>query len=572
MSQRSTPKPLEPGETLTDYGNRDALALQPTLAASPGAADAAEPADRSGRYGRYEILGKLGAGGMGVVYRAKDPVLDRHVALKVIGQSQRKLGSTARDRLVREARALAKLAHPNVIAIHDVGEVDDEAFVAMELVHGRTLDEWLHASPRSTEEIIDVFVQASRGLAAAHGAGLVHRDFKPSNVIIGDDGRVRVLDFGLARLAEPLDPSEASDAASNADPLGAITRPGGIVGTPAYMAPEQCGDGKVDERCDQFSFCVTLYQALYGCLPFTATSLAERTARIVAGELTPPTTDREVPARVRAAVLRGLAADPNRRYASMQELAAELVWRSPPVGRRRALLAGGLALLAIAVLVLIWQLASRDGDRHQVERPAPMRAERLRMLMLDNTSLFPSQLSEHIRKDPQARSLDITPGELQWSLPDGARFTEHYVTAADRASLEAYLAALWRQQGDLAVERGHELLVGREENRWRTFYVWARVELDGSSIRTATVSHSTPGGDPQVRIELDEKGANLLTAATGQNIGRRMATVVDGAVSSAFVITAPILGGVLSVTMGGNDASSKEHAASELARDLSEAR
>jgi serine/threonine protein kinase len=535
-------------------------ALDSTLTAASRDGDASADADRTGRVGRYEILGKLGAGGMGVVYRANDPVLDRHVALKVIGQSQRKLGSTATDRLVREARALAKLAHPNVIAIHDVGQVGDEAFVAMELVHGRTLDDWLRVSPRTTAEILDVFVQASRGLEAAHGAGLVHRDFKPSNVIIGDDGRVRVLDFGLARLAEAPDPSDAGDAST--DPLGAITRTGGIVGTPAYMAPEQCGDGKVDERCDQFSFCVTLYQALYGCLPFATTSLADRNARIVAGELTPPTTEREVPEQVRAAVLRGLAAEPDRRYASMQELAAKLAWKSPPGGRRRALYAG-VALLGLVVLVVIWLLAGRDGGRHDV---VPTRAERLRMLMIDNTSSFPSQLSEHVRTDAQANRLDIKPEELQWNQPDGTQLTEQYVSGADRASLEAYLATLPK---DLAVERGHELLVGRHDNRWRTFYVWARVELDGSSIRTATVTHGGPSGAPQVRIDLDAKGANLLAATTGQNIGRRIATVVDGTVSSAFIITAPILGGVLAVTMGGSDASSQERAAAELAHDLS---
>ncbi len=572
------PRAPKPSETVTDSQNRDAvepsaLALQPTESANPHAGgDAVAPAERSGRYGRYELLGRLGAGGMGVVYRAHDPVLDRHVALKVIGQSQQRLGSIARDRLVREARALAKLAHPNVIAIHDVGQVGDEAFVAMELVSGRTLDDWLSASPRSLDEIVEVFVQASRGLGAAHTAGLVHRDFKPSNVIVGDDGRVRVLDFGLARLAESADEGEAAEAAGDSSPLGAITHTGGIVGTPAYMAPEQCAGGKVDERSDQFNFCVTLYQALYGVLPFAGTSIADRTARIVAGDLTPPTIDREVPERLRAAVLRGLAADPSRRHASMQELVAELAWKPRPAGRRRALLAGGaVAMLAaaIAAVLVIGRLDSGDRDRRAADRPEAARAERLRLQMIDNASPLPQKLSEHVRDDAEARRLGVRPDQLTWRAADGdTAHTEHYVSAADRATLETYLASLWRHRSDLVAERGHEMLLGREGNRWRTYYLWTRVELDGSSIRSATVQHSRPDGEPEVRVEVDEQGASRLAATTGQNIGRRMATVLDGAVSSAPIINGPILGGVLSVRLGGTDASGKEHEAAELVRAL----
>jgi tetratricopeptide (TPR) repeat protein/predicted Ser/Thr protein kinase len=189
-----------------------------------------------GTLGRYVLIARLGAGGMGVVYSAYDPELDRRVAVKILRRTR------AGDQLREEARAIAKLAHPNVIAVYDVGEADGEVFVAMEHVEGQTLRDWLR-TPRSTSEILDVFVQAGRGLAAAHAAGLVHRDVKPSNIMVGTDGRARVLDFGLARTG---------------------VEEGVIAGTPAYMAPEQRRGERTDARADQYAFAVALSEALFG--------------------------------------------------------------------------------------------------------------------------------------------------------------------------------------------------------------------------------------------------------------------------------------------------------------------
>ena len=203
------------------------------------------------RVDRYQVLGAIGRGGMSEVYAAYHPDLDRRIALKVVNES----GADApeqRARLLREARAIARLSHPNVVAVYDAGTVGDRVYIAMEFVAGETVDAWLKSETRGWREILGVFLAAGCGLAAAHAAGVVHRDFKPQNVMIGRDGSVRVMDFGLARLAEePLDAASAigSDDARRARPA-TVTKTGAVVGTLAYMAPEQFARGPVDARAD----------------------------------------------------------------------------------------------------------------------------------------------------------------------------------------------------------------------------------------------------------------------------------------------------------------------------------
>src|SRR5262245_37690244 len=206
---------------------------------------------------------------MGVVYAAYDPELDRRVALKLLHAG----GSVeARKRLLREAQAMARLAHPNVIAVHDVGTWGDEVFVAMEFVEGPTLAERVRDEEPGWREVLDLYLQAGEGLAAAHVAGIVHRDFKPQNALVGRDGRVRVLDFGLARGTGALPPREAEEGPDSGAAPGLLvtplTRSGSRMGTPAYMSPEQFEGLPADELSDQFSFCVALYEALYGERPF----------------------------------------------------------------------------------------------------------------------------------------------------------------------------------------------------------------------------------------------------------------------------------------------------------------
>jgi serine/threonine protein kinase len=270
---------------------------------------------------RYRILGCIGQGGMGIVYAARDERLGRTVALKLL---RPELGRTGTGDLAREAQSLAKLSHPNVVAVFDVGEHGGQLFVAMEYVEGQSLRRWLE-TPRPLPAILEVFIAAGEGLAAAHRAGMVHRDFKPDNVLVGVDGRPRILDFGLARAhdqqRELLPPAFADNAQASATSL---SRHGVVLGTPAYMAPEQHLGERADARSDQFGFCVALYQALYRSLPFATDDLRALSLAIVSGKLTPPPVLPSVPDRLRRLVIRGLRVDPEARYSDMDALLSEL--------------------------------------------------------------------------------------------------------------------------------------------------------------------------------------------------------------------------------------------------------
>ncbi|HYH96692.1 serine/threonine-protein kinase [Hyalangium sp.] len=279
------------------------------------------------RVGRYVLLRRVGEGGMGVVFAAYDPDLDREVALKLLKPGA-VADAEARGRLVREAQALARLSHPNVVIVHDVGLDGVTVFLAMELVRGRTMRHWLAEAPRPWREVLSRFLQAGQGLSAAHAVGLVHRDFKPDNVLLGDDGQVRVTDFGLARAEPaPLTPPEAwamEDAAREAPSPGGDTLTGVRLGTPAYMSPEQWQGLRADARSDQFSFCVALYEALFGQRPFAGGTAEERVRALREGRVTPPPRGLRVPGAVRDAVLRGLAAEPASRHPSLDALLARL--------------------------------------------------------------------------------------------------------------------------------------------------------------------------------------------------------------------------------------------------------
>ncbi len=300
------------------------------------------------RIGRFTIVDYVGRGAMGQVYAAHDDTLDRRVAIKVLAGPT---SVASLDRFAREARALAKLSHPNIVQIHEVGEHDGAMFIAMEFVTGRTLSQWLAPATASWREIVAVFIEAGRGLAAAHAAELVHRDFKPDNVIVGDDGRVRVLDFGLARpvedtpTADPersLDGSDALDGATGPSSQK-LTKTGSLVGTPAYMAPEQFRSAEASAASDQFSFCVALYEGLYGVRPFAGRNPMAIAEAIESRAFQPPR--RNAPRWLSSLVHRGLALHPADRWSSMDALVAELSRRARPRGRWvAAALGGGLAV------------------------------------------------------------------------------------------------------------------------------------------------------------------------------------------------------------------------------------
>ena len=283
------------------------------IATTPKAIDLAEGT----RIHRYLIIRLIGKGGMGAVYQAYDPELDRRIAIKMLTVSPQadETASVPHARLMREAQALAKLNHPNVISVFDVGTHQDCVYIAMEYVAGKTLRDWLGETNPTRQEIIEVFLAAGKGLQAAHAEGIIHRDFKPENLLVGENGQVKVLDFGLARAAgsEKLGPApEAMEAmqspidstASERLLTTPLTQVGAWIGTPLYMAPEHFTQGELDHHTDQFSFCVSLFEALYGQRPFSARNIRELGENISEGRLVIPE-DNSVPGWMSQIVIKG---------------------------------------------------------------------------------------------------------------------------------------------------------------------------------------------------------------------------------------------------------------------------
>lgn len=280
--------------------------------------------------GRFRIRGLIGHGGNAILYSAWDEDQERPVAIKLLRDDRSNRPDT-QARFLREAKAMARLAHPNVVRIYEVGTVDGRAFLALEYVQGRTLREWLAAEQPGLPDIVARYVEAGRGLQAAHEAGLMHRDFKPDNAVLGDDGRVRVVDFGLARSTRGTDnfktlenqtPGLRDALAEGPELLATI----GFSGTPAYMSLEQHFGRRTDPRADQFSFCVALWEALFGERPFEGRTAGQIARAIEAGQLQQPKGPRAaaVPRRLRKALERGLAAERVDRWASMGELLDEI--------------------------------------------------------------------------------------------------------------------------------------------------------------------------------------------------------------------------------------------------------
>ncbi|MCA9713781.1 MAG: tetratricopeptide repeat protein [Myxococcales bacterium] len=335
------------GEQATELAASPNIAYAGTLAATDHGRRERGPLRRGEAVGRLTILRMLGAGGMGVVYAAYDPELDRKVALKLLrGESS----ETARTRLYREARALARLTHPNIVAVHDVGTHKGQVWVAMEFVEGRTLARWREEEKPSWRQIVDVVKQASRGVAAAHKQGLLHRDLKPENIMVGADGRVRVMDFGLVGTEASRGPARPPAGMQRALSVE-LTEAGAVMGTPAYMAPEQFLGLTATERTDVFALSATLWEALYGERAFAGTTFGALRSAVTTGTRRPAPAGARVPAWVRRVAERGLQLDAEQRHASADALLAAL--ESDPRPRRWALglTAGTLGVAAATVTV-----------------------------------------------------------------------------------------------------------------------------------------------------------------------------------------------------------------------------
>ncbi|MCX4240864.1 protein kinase domain-containing protein [Paraliomyxa miuraensis] len=349
--------PLAPFETIDLGGDADSDSMDALLAAVAAAPPVrfettaglqVEPGTLVG--GKHRVVRRLGGGGMGVVYLAEHVELEREEALKLhLGA----VDSREMMRLRREAQVMARLSHPNVLAVHDVGIHEQRMFIAMEYAEGGTLRTWLDAMPRSWRETVEMFVQAGRGLAAAHRLGIVHRDFKPDNVLIGADGRPRVADFGLARRRDDAFESSIESsvrAAVAKTEMMRCTVTGAVIGTPAYMSPEQFDGIDVGPRSDQFSFCVVLYEALVGRRPFVARSVDELADAVHEGRFEPMPAGVRLPSSVQALIARGLRPIPGDRYPTMDAL-IDVLERAHGARRRRTRWALGGTTLTAALLV-----------------------------------------------------------------------------------------------------------------------------------------------------------------------------------------------------------------------------
>jgi WD40 repeat protein len=457
------------------------------------------------RIGRYTVLKRLGQGGMGVVYAAYDTELDRKVALKLLHSGG---GESSRGpRLVREAKALAKLSHPSIVAVHEVGEHDGNVFVAMEFVDGDTLRGYVAQRPLEWREIVGLYVQAGRGLAAAHAVGLVHRDFKPDNALVSDgrhgdhaSARVRVLDFGLARdLGDREHPRSGPDA--GASEQVALTQTGALLGTPAYMAPEQYVGAAVDAHADQFAFCVSLWEALYRERPFDDTSVSSVAQAILSGRRRPPPHDSKVPLALHRVLERGLELRAVDRFSSMVELVDTLDEQVAAGRRGRLGVAIVLAVLALGMGAWVWVGREREHssraetlvgeaavEHARAEQALTALGEREQAVLLAEAKIL-------LDRDPttaMAKLAQLDPAAPQWG------------------GLARMLAADARDRG--VARRVIALPPGREARRWwradSRWVVTGEVARDGETL--LDLDHGTVipllGGS---RLELGD-GSSLV--------------------------------------------------------------
>jgi eukaryotic-like serine/threonine-protein kinase len=545
--------------------------------------------------GRYQILGPIGRGGMGEVYAAYHPDLERRIALKIVDES----GPDSVEhqaRLLREARAIARLSHPNVVTVYDAGTIGDRVYIAMELVDGETVDDWLRAVPRTWRDVVDVFLAAGRGLAAAHAAEIVHRDFKPHNVMIGRDGAVRVMDFGLARLVnedQPADPPPATAAPSAAPPSATVTRTGALLGTPAYMAPEQFRGGPTDARSDQFSYCVALHEALYGFRPRLA-HLDDDASSAGVPSGAPGERRGRVPAWLRSAVLRGLRQDPAQRFASINEL---LVILDRGRARMRRRVTGAAASLAVALAVVGgWRVShpqryeckpapSRVAAAWPAEGGAGSRRDRLKHALLasgraeapavwrrlsatldDHVGKWTTMYQEtceatHVRGEQSAEVLDLRMRCLANNL-DEVRALTDVLIGANAATVGQAVSAAGRLMpvavcADVAALRATVPFPKDEQSR-RTVEILQQRLNDVRALREVGYTHAALDKARALRAPIEQAGYAPLTASLLLITGM---IEIDG---GDFAAGQAVLKDAFITAERGNDAPARAEAAINL--------
>lgn len=443
--------------------------------------------------GRFRVERMVGAGGMGVVYRALDPELDRPVALKLLRPEL--LSPVARARLLREAQAMARLSHPNVVVVYEVGGFRDQTFLVMEYVEGQTLRDWLRAEKRPVAAIVELFVQAGRGLAAAHAAGIVHRDFKPGNVLVGNDGRARVTDFGLARGAGQVDP--LADTATGFSPHSPLhddmTQPGTLIGTPAYMPPEQRRHQRGSEKSDQWSFCASLHEALYGVLPGGAPA------------------PRDVPAAIHQVILRGLREDPADRWPSMEALLDALV-RDPARRRRRVALAlGGAAIVVAGVAAPMVLGSQRCGDDKLAETWGPRQRDAVRAAFVATKLPNAGDLAGQTIASLDAYAVDWT------KLRDAACRARGALS--ERAS-DLRMACLDQRRRDLGAVAG---VLARGDEKTVLYAADVRAALPPPAVCDDVATLTTiPAPEPAIRERVAEAQTSRTIAVALGKAGRNL--------------------------------------------------
>jgi eukaryotic-like serine/threonine-protein kinase len=469
-------------------GTQSAIAFQATEVSTTVPQGTRRELAAGTKLGRYEIRETLGVGGMGIVYAANDPDLHRDVAIKVLRPELSRVDPNATKRIVREAQAMAKLAHPNVVPVFDVGTVEGQVFIAMERVVGASLREWLAATRRSPGEILDVFIAAGRGLVAAHDAGMVHRDFKPDNVLVGTDGRPRVTDFGLAFEQRDKDPVDVSGDVT--------TKP--IVGTPAYMAPEQHAGANVDARTDQFSFAVALYEALYGKRPFAGKGRDELADAVINGRIEPTPSRSSVPTSLRAILVRALSVKPGDRFPTLSELLRAL---ARDRGRRPRQV-GRLATVAFVIVAVAfgadWIMRERT---HAVTRTsfASARAQLDKLLAL-RTDAFAAQ-ADAVFGLPIMQEIATSRDQADFGLGDAAEDTARITGQHETLRSADWVGLIKVHTGDVLViadHKGRLLFNTANPTSWGSKLMAVDAIASAYSANTETYIGVIDAADPRV--------------------------------------------------------------------------